>query len=133
MRENSQIVFSKALRYYLELYGKNQQDLIKDLHISSSTLSQWVNGKMFPRMDKVEMLAQYFHIATTDLLTDPVTRSTSTSADPIVIAKLVESNNELYELLKISIQLENADIHILQAVAQRLLELHRQELHRQEL
>ena len=128
MGENSQAVFSKALRYYLNLYGKTQQDLIKDLNISSSTLSQWVNGKMFPRMDKVEMLAQYFHISTTDHLTDPVTRSTSATSDPIVIAKLVESNAELYELLKTSIQLENADIRLLQGVAQRLLELHKQEL-----
>lgn len=128
MLENSQILFSKALKYYLNLYGKTQQDLIRDLNISSSTLSQWVNGKMFPRMDKVEMLAQYFHISTTDLLTDPVTRSTHTSSDPIVIAKLIESNGNLYELLKVSIQLENADIHLLQVLADRLLELHKEGL-----
>lgn len=128
MGDTPQEVFSKALRYYINLYGKTQQDLTKDLKISSSTLSQWVNGKMFPRMDKVEMLAQYFHISTADLLSDPVTRSTSVSSDPIVIAKLLESNTELYELLKLSIQLENADIRLLQGVAQRLLELHSKEL-----
>lgn len=119
-------VFSKALKYYLYLNEKTQQDLIKDLNISSSTLSQWVNGKMFPRMDKVEMLASYFNITTADLMTDPTSKNNS-SSDPAVIAKLLESNPSLYELLRLSIQLQDQDIALIKGFIQRILQLQGEE------
>ena len=46
--------FAKALTYYLAVKGKTQQDLINDLHYSSSTVSQWCTGKNTPRMDRIE-------------------------------------------------------------------------------
>lgn len=119
---NPNAVFAKALKYYISINGKSQQDLTKDLGISSSTLSQWVNGKMFPRMDKVEMLAHYFHITTADLMSDPYTKQQA-SADPLMIAKLLESNSSLYELFRLSLKLQDADIVLLQGIAQRLIEL----------
>lgn len=61
-------VFSKNLRYYMELNGKNQMDLMNDLHLSSSTVSNWCTGLKLPRMDKVQKLADYFHINKSDLI-----------------------------------------------------------------
>lgn len=49
--------FAKALTYYLAVKGKTQQDLINDLHYSSSTVSQWCTGKNTPRMDRIEAVA----------------------------------------------------------------------------
>ena len=63
-------VFSKNLKYYMELNGKNQIDLMNDLHLSSSTVSNWCTGLKLPRMDKVQMLADYFHINKSDLIED---------------------------------------------------------------
>lgn len=61
-------VFSKNLRYYMDLNGKNQMDLMNDLHLSSSTVSNWCTGLKLPRMDKVQKLADYFHINKSDLI-----------------------------------------------------------------
>ncbi len=61
-------VFSKNLKYYMELNGKNQMDLMNDLHLSSSTVSNWCTGLKLPRMDKVQKLADYFHINKSDLI-----------------------------------------------------------------
>lgn len=55
--------FARNLREVMRDKGKRQQDLIRDLGFSSATLSQWVNGKMFPRPSKVETLAEYFGIS----------------------------------------------------------------------
>lgn len=63
-------VFSKNLKYYMELNGKNQINLMNDLHLSSSTVSNWCTGLKLPRMDKVQMLADYFHINKSDLIED---------------------------------------------------------------
>lgn len=122
MASDPKTSFPRALQYYMSLNGKKQQDLIKDLGISSATLSQWVNGKMFPRMDKVEMLAKYFRITTTDLLTDPHDRSKA-STDPLMVAKLLESSPPLYELFRLSLDLQEADIILLKGVVERLLYL----------
>lgn len=119
-------IFPVALQHYMNINGKKQQDLIKDLHISSPTISQWVNGKMFPRMDKVEMLAAYFGITSTDLLTDPTTRNTQ-SSDPEIIATLIANNQPLYELLKSSINLKDVDLILLKGIADRLNQLQRGE------
>lgn len=60
--------FGKRLSYYMNLNNKNQMDLMKDLSLSSSTISSWCNGVRLPRMEKIEMLADYFGIEPSDLL-----------------------------------------------------------------
>lgn len=61
-------IFAQNLNYYLNLYRKNQMDLIKDLNLSSSTVSNWCTGLKLPRMDKIQLLADYFGILKSDLL-----------------------------------------------------------------
>lgn len=63
-------IFSKNLKYYMDKNGKNQMDLMKDLGFSSSTVSNWCTGLKLPRMDKVQILADYFGILKSDLIED---------------------------------------------------------------
>lgn len=63
-------IFSKNLRYYMDKNNKKQSDLITDLGFSSSTISNWCTGEKLPRMDKVQILADYFNINKSDLLED---------------------------------------------------------------
>lgn len=43
--------FSKNLKLYMSLADKNQSDLVRDLHFAQSSVSDWLNGKKYPRMD----------------------------------------------------------------------------------
>ncbi len=61
-------VFSKNLKKQLALHDKQPVDLVNDLHIPFSTVSNWVNGAKFPRMGKVELLAGYLGIEKSDLI-----------------------------------------------------------------
>ena len=54
----------------MALNKKIQADLINDLGLSSSTISNWCTGLKLPRMDKIQMLANYFNIQISDLLED---------------------------------------------------------------
>lgn len=63
-------IFSKNLRKYMTINKKNQMDLMRDLGLSSSTVSNWCTGAKLPRMDKVQILADYFHILKSDLIED---------------------------------------------------------------
>lgn len=68
--EDYKQIFSKNLRHYLTINNKTQSDLISDLALSSSTVSNWCTGQKMPRMNKVQMLADYFGIEKSDLIED---------------------------------------------------------------
>lgn len=70
MSENERKIFARNLRRYMALKDKKQIDLMNDLGLSSSTVSSWVNGIKMPRMDKVQMLADYLGIRKSDLIED---------------------------------------------------------------
>lgn len=63
-------IFSINLKRYMEKKGVSRQELSKILGVSYFTITDWVNGKKYPRMDKVEMLADYFGILKSDLIED---------------------------------------------------------------
>jgi transcriptional regulator with XRE-family HTH domain len=63
-------IFALNLKRYMKSQGKSRNDISEALGISYFTVSDWVNGKKYPRMDKVEMLANYFGIQKSDLIED---------------------------------------------------------------
>ena len=66
--EWSKDVFAKNLRYYMEKSGKNQKEMAAIIGVSAPTFNEWLKGKKFPRIDKVEKIAQYFGILKSDLI-----------------------------------------------------------------
>lgn len=60
-------IFAKNFNYYLKINGKNQSDIVERFGITASTVSDWANGKKYPRVDKMQMLADYFGILKSDL------------------------------------------------------------------
>ena len=63
-------VFSQNLKRLLELNDKQAADIVRDLGVPFSTVSNWVNGLKMPRMGKIEMLAEYLHCEKSDLIED---------------------------------------------------------------
>lgn len=61
-------IFPRRLAYYMKEYSKTRNDLVRDLGFKYSTVRDWEKGITVPRMDKVEMLANYFHCNNSDLL-----------------------------------------------------------------
>lgn len=61
-------VFAENLRYYIELSGMTQRELAEIVGVASSTFNEWVKGKKYPRIDKIEMLARIFKILKSDLI-----------------------------------------------------------------
>lgn len=69
-------IFSTNLKKYMQLHGKSRKDVCEALGFSYYTFSDWCNGKKYPRMDKVEMLANYFGILKSDLIEDKTKQPT---------------------------------------------------------
>jgi len=66
----NKVVFAKNLNYYLNISGKERKQVCEDLNIKYSTFSEWVNANKYPRIDKIEALANYFGIMKSDLIED---------------------------------------------------------------
>ncbi|HCC00766.1 MAG TPA: hypothetical protein DEP42_06090 [Ruminococcaceae bacterium] len=64
----SKNVFSNNLKYYIGQSKKTREQICKDLSIPYSTFTDWVNGNKYPRIDKIEALANYFKINKSDLI-----------------------------------------------------------------
>jgi len=63
-------IFSKNLLYYMKFRNKTQTDIIVDLNINKSAISSWCTGTRLPRMNKIQMLAEYLNINVSDLIED---------------------------------------------------------------
>lgn len=63
-------IFSKNLKYYMEKYNKTRNDIAKITNVPYSTVSSWCNAMFYPRIDKIELLANYFNILKSDLVED---------------------------------------------------------------
>lgn len=70
-------VFSKNLRKYMNLYQKSRNDICKDLGFAYTTFTSWETGVNYPRIDKIEMIADYFHIEKSDLIEDKTDKPSS--------------------------------------------------------
>lgn len=63
-------IFSRNLKYYMNLYNKTRTDVSVALGISYTTFASWENGTNYPRINKIEMLANYFKVSKADLIED---------------------------------------------------------------
>ncbi len=61
-------VFAKNLKYYMNYYNKDRNQIASDLSIPYTTFTDWYNAVTYPRIDKIEMLANYFNIQKSDLI-----------------------------------------------------------------
>lgn len=63
-------IFAKNLKYYMMINNKDRNDVCRDLDFPYTTFTDWCNGKKYPRIDKIEILANYFDIKKSDLVED---------------------------------------------------------------
>lgn len=68
MDANVRDIFASHLLYLLEHQGKTQIDMARDLNVATGTVSSWVNGKKFPRVDVMQRIADYLGVRMSTLV-----------------------------------------------------------------
>lgn len=61
-------ILSKNLKYYIERSGKDRRELCQIWGFPYSTVTDWINGNKYPRIDRIEVMADYFGILKSDLI-----------------------------------------------------------------
>lgn len=68
-RKNKEIL-AKNIRHYMELSNKTRNEMCEALGVKYTTFADWVNAKTYPRIDRIEQMANYFGIKKSALLED---------------------------------------------------------------
>lgn len=64
---NKQIM-AENLAFYMAQKKIDRNQLCEDLDLKYSTVSEWLSGKKYPRIDSIEKMANYFGIAKSQLI-----------------------------------------------------------------
>lgn len=61
-------IMAANIRFYMEKLGKTNREMCAALDVSYSTFYDWVTAVKYPRIDKIERMANYFGISKADLV-----------------------------------------------------------------
>ena len=125
-------IFAENLKYYIEKSGKDRRELAEIWGFPYSTVTEWINAKKYPRIDRIEIMANYFHILKSDLIEDKkkqradrgkmqkkndtmtdIVMKMRTDSDFLYIVESLHSRNdsEIMELMKTLLSLDDEKIH----------------------
>ena len=68
--ENKEIMANNIKRL-LEQRGSNGRQLALTLGFKYTTVNDWLNAKSYPRIDKIEKMANFFNVEKSDLIEKP--------------------------------------------------------------
>lgn len=96
MEKDNKNIFATNLNNLMKINDKSRKDLSEALGISYFTITAWTNGTKYPRMDKVELLANYFGVLKSDLIEEP---SESVSTKTISVTEAEQKLLDLFRLI----------------------------------
>lgn len=108
---NKEIMAENILRLMSE-QNKDRVDICRDLNFKYTTFTDWIKANTYPRIDKIEMMADYFGVTKADLV-----EKYNGSVDSII--------NKLD--MKAICQLNDVNISKLNTYSKKLLELQKLE------
>lgn len=80
-------IMARNIQYYMDKYGKTRNDMCEALGVKYTTFTDWVKGNSYPRIDKIELMANYFGISKSDLVEERITDTALNNKDKRDIAK----------------------------------------------
>ena len=68
--EEMKLAFARNLKELMENSSSTQEDIAKICGVSQQTVSDWLTGKKYPRMDKVQAILDHYDIPMIALVND---------------------------------------------------------------
>ena len=97
----------------MNLYNKTRVQVAKDIGVSYTTFTSWIKGTNCPRIDKIELLANYFRVNKADLIENKYSENEQYYNDPSVseYAQAIKDNPDLRLLFDASKDMSKDDIN----------------------
>lgn len=82
-------IMAKNLSHYVARSGKTQKEIAAVVGVAPSTFNDWLKAKKYPRIDKIEILADYFGILKSDLIEEKPQDHRNMQKNNAVIADII--------------------------------------------
>ena len=92
MKVENKEIFANNLSFYMKQKGVDRNTLCADLDLKYTTVRDWLKGITYPRIGKIELLANYFNINKSDLIENKI--STAQSSD-FLLEKITNTARKL--------------------------------------
>ena len=70
---DSKEIMAQNIKRYMDSKGVSNQKLCDDLGFKYTTFMDWIKGVTYPRIGKIEAMADYFGVQKSDLIEEKVT------------------------------------------------------------
>jgi repressor LexA len=94
----------------MESRGKNKKELAEIVGVSAPTMNDWLKAKKYPRIDKIDMLADYFGILKSDLIEEqknspPAQSITEGEQELLTLFRCVPENQQqlVLEMIRVAL------------------------------
>ena len=111
-------VMAKNLAKYLEQSGKTQKEMAEIVGVAPSTFNDWLRAKKYPRIDKIEIMADYFKILKSDLIEERSEEYKEMQKNNDAIADIIirmRTDNEFLSVVKEVYEMDSTKISSLLA------------------
>lgn len=102
-------VFARNLKRFVDMSGKDRKEITNALGIPYSTLTDWMNGNKYPRINNMEKLAKYFGISKSDLIEDFESKKKDNDKLATIIVKL-RMDKDLLEITDRIVSLDKVQV-----------------------
>lgn len=113
-------IFSKNLKMFIVKSGKDRKEVANDLGVPYSTITDWVNGKKYPRIDNLEKIAAYFGISKSNLIEDFEAKQKDNDVLATIIVQL-RMNKDLLNVTEKLIKLDKAKLESIKSLLDTFL------------
>ena len=93
--------FAKNLKYYMDKTGRTQKEMSEVVGVAPSSFNDWMKAKKYPRIDKIEILSNYFGINMSDLIEEKIN-----PAEQGMFEARILKDKELMDMVKMYLKLD---------------------------
>ena len=121
--EENKKIMARNIKMHMEQKGVTNQQLCEDLGFKYTTFLDWIKAVTYPRIGKIEAMADYFGILKSDLIEEKLTEEKEKDNDIMAdIIVRMRTDEEFFNLVNSIYVLGSADIKRYQAVLNALSE-----------
>lgn len=129
----SKKAISENLKKLMKLRGINRRQLSDALNIPYTTITSWIKGTAYPRIDKIEIMARYFRVKKSDLIEpqaqkelheiNETIKSVDSAIARAVLDEIAKNDPEMAILISAKSKLSKRDLRTVIELIERLQKL----------
>ena len=114
-------IMSRNIKRYMEMKGVTNQQLCDALDFKYTTFVDWIKGVTYPRIGKIEAMANYFGCEKSDLIEDKLTEEKEKDNDTLanIIVRL-RTDEKFFEVVDSIYSMDSSKIDAVKQMIETL-------------